>query len=328
MLHSSLFENSKNLLAFSGGIDSSSLFFLLIEHNIPFDIAHVNYGMRTQSDDEEQSALKLANGHNLKAYTTKAPQWESHFEANARAFRYQFFEDLIEKYRYDILLTAHQLDDRLEWFLMRFVKGAGVTELTGLEEIGDRKTADGTPYRVIRPLLWQTKEELRNYLDMHSLPYFVDETNQDTTIERNHFRKYFSDPLITGYASGIKRSFEYLREDKEALENGVRLIFAVDELRIFALKTPEQRVRAADKTLKELGYLLSAGQRKEIELHPSIVIGGKWVVETQDLRLYIAPYISATMPKSFKELCRKASLPSKIRPYCFLKNILPHELTG
>ncbi len=328
MLHSSLFENSKNLLAFSGGIDSSALFFLLIEHNIPFDIAHINYGTRTQSDDEERSALKLANDHNLKAYTTKAPQWESHFEANARAFRYQFFEDLIERHQYDTLLTAHQLDDRLEWFLMRLAKGAGVAELTGLEEMSDRKTTNGILYRLIRPLLEQTKEELRNYLDMHRLPYFVDETNQDTTIERNYFRKYFSDPLITQYTSGIKRSFGYLQEDKEVLKDGIRLLFAVDELRILALKTPQQRVRAADQTLKELGYLLSAKQRKEIELHPSIVIGGRWVVEARDLRLFIAPYMSATMPKSFKELCRKASLPAKIRPYCFLKNILPHELMG
>jgi 7-cyano-7-deazaguanine synthase in queuosine biosynthesis len=37
-------------VAFSGGGDSTALFFLLLEQNIPFDIAHVNYQTREQSN--------------------------------------------------------------------------------------------------------------------------------------------------------------------------------------------------------------------------------------------------------------------------------------
>ena len=46
-------KNKKNLLAFSAGVDSSALFFLLLEHGIKFDIALVNYGTRETSDKEE-----------------------------------------------------------------------------------------------------------------------------------------------------------------------------------------------------------------------------------------------------------------------------------
>ena len=49
----SYLKGKKNLLAFSAGVDSSALFFLLLEHDIKFDIALVNYGTRETSDKEE-----------------------------------------------------------------------------------------------------------------------------------------------------------------------------------------------------------------------------------------------------------------------------------
>ena len=52
ILDFSRIKNSKNLLAFSGGVDSSALFFLLLNHKIDFDIAIVNYNTREQSKDE------------------------------------------------------------------------------------------------------------------------------------------------------------------------------------------------------------------------------------------------------------------------------------
>ncbi|NLN13488.1 MAG: tRNA lysidine(34) synthetase TilS, partial [Arcobacter skirrowii] len=39
-------KSSKNLLAFSAGVDSTALFFLLLNSNIPFDIAIVDYNIR------------------------------------------------------------------------------------------------------------------------------------------------------------------------------------------------------------------------------------------------------------------------------------------
>ena len=57
----SAIQNQKNLLAFSAGVDSSALFFLLLEQNIPFDIAIVNYNLRVQSKDEVFYAKNLAS---------------------------------------------------------------------------------------------------------------------------------------------------------------------------------------------------------------------------------------------------------------------------
>jgi len=286
----------------------------------------VNYGTRENSGREEAHAKTLADKYNLTCHTARAPKYKNHFELNARKFRYNFFESLIEKYRYDNLLTAHQLNDQLEWLLMRLTKGAGLSELIGLEPVTTRTTNPDLHYTLIRPLLGHTKEELLDYLKNNKYPYFIDESNQNSIYERNRFRKEFSDPLLAQYSEGIKRSFSYLAKEKVILQSGIKLIVRKEEHRVLRLDSPSIKTKAADLTLKELGYLLSADQRKEIENHTSIVIGGKWAIAYQDHRLYIAPFLATAMPKTFKELCRVSNLPIKIRPYCYEKGIEPKEV--
>ncbi len=311
--------NQKNLLAFSAGIDSSALFFLLIENNINFDIAIVDYGIREQSKEELKHAKHLAKKHALFCHTIQAPIFTSHFEKQARDFRYQFFESLIRIEGYDTLLTAHHLNDQLEWFLMRLSKGAGVCELLGLEPISKRGN-----YTLVRPLLRHSKEELLSYLQSHNYPYFVDESNHDKKYERNRFRKEFSDALLAKYKEGISRSFDYLRQDKEVLEDTFETLYTNKMLHIVKLHNPTMKSKAADITLKHLGYLLSASQRQEIEKENSLVLGGAWAIELQDELLYICPYTIENMPKKFKETCRANKIPTKIRPYIFKENIDPN----
>ncbi|MGB5505896.1 MAG: tRNA lysidine(34) synthetase TilS [Sulfurovum sp.] len=314
-------KNKKNLLAFSSGVDSSALFFLLLEHKVPFDIALVNYGTRDNSDREESHAKALAKQYDLTCHTIKAPSFTTHFEQNARNFRYNFFEKLIKEHHYEILLTAHQLNDQLEWLLMRLTKGAGVSELIGLEELSQRKN-----YTLVRPLIEYSKDELLTYLEQNDHPYFIDESNSDEKYERNLFRKQFSDPLMSEYKEGIRRSFKYLRQDTKQIEANFERIYTQKELRVIKLHTLAAKVKAADLALKELGYLLSASQRQEIQKGTSLVIGGLWSIETEGDLLYIAPYLTIDMPKKFKELCRTNTIPNKIRPYIFQENIDPKLL--
>jgi len=309
--------NKKNLLAFSAGVDSSALFFLLIENNIKFDIAIVDYGVRKQSKEELKHAKSLAKTHKLFCHNIKAPHFKTHFETQARDFRYEFFDSLVTIEGYDNILTAHHLGDQLEWFLMRLTKGSGISELLGLEAISKREN-----YTLVRPLLSYSKDELLHYLHSNDYPYFIDESNTDEKYERNLFRKKFSDPLLLAYKDGIKRSFNYLHYDKKNLEKEFELLHSQKELRIIKLHTSTAKVKAADLTLKTLGYLLSASQREEIQKENSLVIGGLWSIELQESILYISPYLTTDMPKDFKERCRIAKIPSKLRAYYFKESII------
>ena len=91
-------KNSKNLLAFSGGVDSSALFFLLLNHKIDFDIAIVNYNTREQSKDEIEYALNLAKEYKKEIFIKDVKlENSSNFEKNARDIRYIFFEQIIKE---------------------------------------------------------------------------------------------------------------------------------------------------------------------------------------------------------------------------------------
>ncbi|WP_152058369.1 tRNA lysidine(34) synthetase TilS, partial [Aliarcobacter butzleri] len=228
-LNFSAIKESKNLLAFSAGVDSSALFFLLLKQNIPFDIAIVNYNVRVQSKDEVNYAKELALKYNKQIFIKEVKlETTSNFEKTARDIRYKFFEEIIDENSYEILITAHQLNDKLEWFLMQFTKGAGLVELIGFNEFEQKEN-----YKVYKPLLEITKEELENFLKQENIKYFIDNSNFDEKYKRNYFRHNFSDKLLSEYTNGIKKSFKYLQNDINSLNIEITPIKTFNELEIY-----------------------------------------------------------------------------------------------
>ena len=117
-------KGAKNLLAFSHGVDSTALFYILNDAGVGFDIAIVDYNERAQSKDEVASAMALAAKFDKKCFTKSVNLGRSNFECAARKARCEFFAEICAQNGYTNLILAHQLDDRFEWFLMQFAKGA------------------------------------------------------------------------------------------------------------------------------------------------------------------------------------------------------------
>ncbi len=306
-------QKGRHLLAFSGGVDSTALYHLLKELHIPCDIALVNYHTRPQSDEEEAYARSLAKEDDRRCFIHHARLPKENFEHEARRVRYAFFEEILEREGYDTLLTAHQLDDMLEWALMQLCRGAGAVELVGMVPVEDRKG-----YRLVRPLLFTPKRRLLDYLQSHDITYFQDASNRSFDHTRNRFRYEAASFLMEECSAGIARSFRYLVEDKRGLMPPTTPLFEYEELRI--LSHPSDRraaLRLLSKALKALGYLASRHQLEEIWHKKGGVLGAKWVVIFTDGILWIAPYRKTVMPKKFKERCRRARIPAKIRPYLF-----------
>ncbi|KIM09354.1 MAG: hypothetical protein KU28_01665 [Sulfurovum sp. PC08-66] len=309
-------QKGKNLLAFSGGIDSSALFFLLVEADVPFDMAIVDYGVRSQSIEEVAYAQSLAQRYSKKCHVHYAPPIPSDFEAVARRIRYDYFASLAQEHGYTTLVTAHQLNDQMEWFLMQLAKGAGALELLGMQFVQKR-----AEYTLVRPLLHQPKAALQSYLDTNGYTYFVDESNVDMRYARNAMRHHFSDPFVAQYAKGVAQSFAYIAQDAALLSQGIQ------ERRIQGLTlidAPHRRglIFAADKVLKTQGLMLSSSQKEWLAQHDGLLVARKIALEIVGNRAYIAPYVTGvTLSKEFKEACRKAAIPPHIRPYCYQQNI-------
>ena len=311
-------KESKNLLAFSAGIDSSALFFLLLEKDIDFDIAIVNYNTRDESKEEFQYAKDLAKKYNKKIFYKEVElQSKSNFEKTARDIRYSFFKEIIQNNNYEILITAHQLNDKLEWFLMQLSKGAGLIELIGFNEFEIKDT-----YKIYKPLLTISKEELENYLKKRDIKYFIDSSNRDEKYKRNYFRHNFSDRFLDEYKDGIINSFNYLQEDIESLNFKNKAIIEVEELEVFKnLDDDNLNIRVIDLSLKKRGILLSKAQRKEILKQKSIVISNKISITIENDYIWVCPKSLKTMDKKFKEKCRILKIPKNIRAYVKEKEI-------
>ena len=284
-----LLENintNKNLLAFSGGVDSSALFFILLEKNISFDIAIINYNIRKESKEEVSYAKELAKKYN-KTVFIKEVQIDSlsNFEKKARDIRYSFFDELMENHLYENLITAHQLNDKLEWFLMQFTKGAGINELLSFEELSFRKE-----YKVIKPLINSSRKDILDYLKTNKIKYFIDKTNEDENFKRNYFRKNFSNKLLEEFQEGIKRSFEYLENDLSSLRNKIACILKEKELEIYKnTKDDNLNIKIIDESLKKRGLILTKKQRDEVLKQKELVVSHKIAVSIIEDLIYICP---------------------------------------
>lgn len=307
-------KNRKNLLAFSAGVDSTALFFLLLKNKIKFDIAIVNYNVRKQSQEEMQYAQELASIHNLSIHTLNAPKIDKNFEAKAREIRYDFFEKLIKTHHYENLITAHHLGDRFEWMLMQFCKGAGCAEIAGMQIVQKREA-----YTLVRPLLKLDKKELFAYLHANNIKYFQDESNLDEDIKRNSFRHSYASPLLERYLEGIKKSFDYLDEDRAALVQEVQIETIKDFAYFKKLKSKRADIFIIDKYLKSKSYMLSASEREMLKRDETAIVGRKFLVNQEKDFIFIVPYSQENfqMPKEFKEACRILKIHPKLRPYLY-----------
>ena len=304
-----------NLLAFSHGIDSTALFYILQEAGVKFDLAIVNHNVREQSKFEVESAKELASKFGKKIYIKSVNLGKSNFEKNAREARYEFFGEICQKYGYKNLILAHQFDDKFEWFWMQLGKGAGLKELFSMSELERREH-----FWLVRPLLNLRKKELQNYLDERGLRYFVDETNLEGKLKRSFVRLNFSEPFLDEYFSGVKKSFEFLETDRQIL---LPNITKMDD-EIFIIKNDSNVVRGVDMAAKELNVLLSKAQKDELSANlakqTSVVLSGKIAVGYANEFVLVTPFCKAVMSKKFKEKARILKLPAINRGYLFTIN--------
>ena len=310
-----LLRTGKNLLAFSHGVDSTALFYLLDEAGVKFDLAIVDYNVRAQSKDEVASARHLAAKFSKQIYVKSVRLGASNFEHEARAARYEFFGQICRERGYENLILAHQFDDKFEWFLMQLGRGAGLSELLGMQELEARED-----YVIARPLLGVRKCELERFLGDRNLKYFTDETNLTEQFKRGRVRAKFSEPFLDEYFGGVKKSFEFLAADALSLTPEISNPAA----KIYLIKRDVNELRGIDQACKRLGLVLSSAQRNEcarcLEKGLDCVLGGKVAVGAGKNFIFVTPYIKAAMDKKFKEACRTIKIPPINRGFLFAES--------
>jgi tRNA(Ile)-lysidine synthase len=185
-------RDSKFLVAYSGGLDSTALLQLTALSLPPAQsaAAHLNHGWRGPASDRDQAfAARAAAELGLCFFTEKgdpaelARRRKKGLEEAARLTRYDFLARAARDWGADFILTAHQADDQAETMLMNFIKGAGSGGLAG---IPPRRPLAGLA--VLRPLLPFSRQDLKTWLTARGLVWLEDESNQDRRFRRNAVR--------------------------------------------------------------------------------------------------------------------------------------------
>lgn len=178
------------VVAVSGGPDSMALLHLVASLKKSIDIevicAHVNHNVRKESDGEKIFVENFCIKNGIVFESMKIEDYgDDNFHNEARSKRYNYFSKIVKKYNAKYLLTAHHGDDLIETILMRIVRGSTLRGYSGFSKIVQ---LDG--YKVLRPLINVTKEDIFNYNKINNISYVQDASNQKDVYTRNRFRKY------------------------------------------------------------------------------------------------------------------------------------------
>ena len=187
-LKSLLKEEDTIVIGLSGGPDSMCLLDIIrsLNKNIKIVCAHINHNIRQESFEEQKTIEEFCKENNLIFETTtfdKKSEDQDYNELELREKRYNYFETLIKKYNAKYLFTAHHGDDLVETVLMRISRGSNLKGYTGFQVETKKKN-----YKVIKPLIFMTKEDINEYNKNNKIPYVLDKTNDEDNYTRNRYR--------------------------------------------------------------------------------------------------------------------------------------------
>jgi len=211
------------LAAVSGGCDSIALLDLLARYaasrNLRLSVAHLDHGLRRGSRSDRLFVERVARTLGLpcqseRVATADLRRRDESLEEAARRLRLGFLRRAAREAGCKRIATGHNLDDQAETILMRLVRGAGATALTGMALEG--------PGPFVRPLLGLTREDLSSYLSRRGVAYREDPTNRDLRFDRNRVRlrvlPFLREHLNPRAARHLVKAAERLREDAVFLD--------------------------------------------------------------------------------------------------------------
>ena len=217
--------NSDIAVAVSGGPDSLALMHLsnryALNNNINLTVLSIDHGIRAESSKEIVWLEKIAKKNKINFYSTKLKKKinSSNTLSKARTLRYEALSKYCNKKKIKFLLTAHHLDDEIENFLMRLIRGSGIK---GLSSLKVKSRYKNTKLILVRPLLEYSKKSLIQYLSEQKQSYLNDRTNYNNKYDRSRIRK-LSQQLIQEGLSKVrfKNVLKNLKNANNAINTAV-----------------------------------------------------------------------------------------------------------
>lgn len=228
-----LIENGDRLvLGVSGGPDSISMLNILNDIrndkklHMEFDIivAHVNHMIREEAKDDENFVEEFCKKINVPFYSKSidiqkiANNRKIGTEEAGRNARYEFFDKILEKTKFNKVCIAHNKNDKVETMIMNMLRGSGISGLKGIEPIKNGK--------YIRPIIECERYEIEQYCKENNIIARIDKTNFENIYTRNKVRNvvipYITKEFNPNIIKTMDRLSELVKEEDEYLEETVK----------------------------------------------------------------------------------------------------------
>ncbi len=291
-------NNSKILVGFSGGADSTALINVLLEFKKEYSLtvmaAHINYHLRGQDSDlDERFVKEFCFKNNIPILVHSANlQNQSGMEAKAREIRMNFFEKIKKHYKIDAIALAHHKFDQAETVLSRFIRGAAFNGLSGIKPKAGH---------IIHPFLPFSKDDLCSYLNSIGCSWREDSSNQLSDYNRNKMRNQLIPQIEKEFNPNFREklldyAFLFSEADKifkdQALKAYKKCLLFADEqetflslddflsfpsiIQFYIIKTAWEKHSATDKdfylnNFKDIKNLIALEGSKELHLPHDVV---------------------------------------------------------
>lgn len=211
------------VVAVSGGPDSVCLLSVLLDLakdlNLSLHVSHLDHMIRgRESAEEALFVADLAKKLRLPGTIEKIDvpgfcrERGLSAQAGAREVRYAFLSRLATEVNANRIATGHTASDQAETFLLRLIRGAGVT---GLSAIPPKRE------NIIRPLIEVTRDEVFKYLGENAIEYVSDPSNTKPVYARNRIRMDVL-PVLKQFNPRIVETLAFeaglLRDENQAAE--------------------------------------------------------------------------------------------------------------
>ena len=208
-------------LGLSGGLDSTVLLHLLAQLRErggipPLGAIHINHQLSRHAQDWSEHCQSCCERLDVPLRVRSVAidlSAGKGLEAAAREARYRVFDELLGVN--ELLLLGHHLDDQVETFFQRLLRGAGAHGLAAMPV--QRGLGRG---HLLRPLLDIPRAALEELALRDELRWVEDDSNRDQSLERN-FLRHSVLPLIEqrwpGYRHSIRGSIQALAADAKTL---------------------------------------------------------------------------------------------------------------
>lgn len=221
-----LHEDEKILVMVSGGRDSVALLHLLYD-NLTKDlhVFHLNHLLRETAQMDEDFVSKIANNIDLPVTTLKynvkdfADRRKLSVQDAARKVRYRLAFETAEKFGISKIAFGHQLDDNVETFLYRLIKGSG---LSGLRSIPVKRDT------IVRPLLNITRAEITAYLKEKQIDFIDDPSNIKPVYARNKIRLEIIPKIAEinpSFNQVIQSTIDIIEQDDSLIDLQAKVVF-------------------------------------------------------------------------------------------------------